>query len=192
MGDMDWGKGSNRVQGAPGSIEGEPTFPKEADTLTGHGLTTLRRDTLPIPSEARPSDYDDTQTQLIVGVSRNDDPTSPTLDLGSRSSDAREVYRRFLESEYAPALALANELIAQGDDDPMLVMIARECRASLVVAAPRAPRGEPSSSPCPSRFAHVDPKMTLEELAATTGMSLEQMLRLLDRFVELGALSSST
>ena len=168
-------------------------FPNEADTLTAHeGLPTLsRRDTMPVPpleaapsappsSEALDDDDiledepldDDTQTHAHAHVTGSDEPTSPTLSLANRSNSAREVYRLFLASDYAPALELANELIAQGDDDPMLITIARECRSTI-------------ASVVPSSFS-FDPKMTLEEVATMTGMPVEQVLGLLERFVAMG------
>jgi hypothetical protein len=120
----------------------------------------------------------------------SEDETSPTLALANRSDSAREIYRLFLASEYAPALALANELLAQGDDDPMLITIARECRVSLTAqsmsSAPPAPEPVGSSD---HRFAYVDGKMTLEQVATMTGMSLDQVLHLLERFVSLGVIN---
>lgn len=147
-------------------------------------------------------DYEDT-TQASTGpVQRpsGDDQTSPTLSLANRSDASREVYRLFLASEYAPALELANELIAQGDDDPMLITIARECRSSLA-----NPNQTPSSVP-PSLDADtssddtdeavdvsalgqrtrlslrtlVTGQTTMDELSTLTGLSLDQILRLLD------------
>lgn len=129
---------------------------------------------------------DDTQTE-VEPFQPSEDPTSPTLSLEHQSKNAREVYRLFLASEYAPALALANELIAQGDNDPMLVTIARECRSSLMGSS--AP---PASGPSPDGvFAtmNVHGKMTLEQLTTMTGMSLEQVLGLLERFVAMGVLT---
>lgn len=200
---------------------GELVFPKEADTLTAHeDLQTLpRRDTMPVPAIDDDDDdsevldgahledvYDDTQTQVEPRFQRSeDDHTSPTLSLATQSDSAREVYRMFLASEYAPALDLANELIAQGMDDPMLMTIARECRSSLAADA--------SSSPPPRarHFAALEPRSvlrppsppvrgprggsttfdattTIGEVASSTGLSVDQVLGLLERFV--GAASS--
>ncbi len=111
------------------------------------------------------------------------------------------MYRLFLASEYAPALALANELIAQGDDVPILITIACECRTSITSLSSQGssassvpPSSEEAGSDPPpalqSRiFAGVDGKMTLEQFAAMTGMSLDQVLRLLERFVAMGLLT---
>lgn len=134
-----------------------------------------------------------------------DDRTSPTLVLANESDAAREVYRLFLSSDYAPALTLANELVARGDRDSMLLTIARECRVSLAAesASFAASSTEQSSSSehvvssrpsesagrlAPRRLAHVGANTTLGEVAAMTGMSLDQVLDLLDRFVAMGAI----
>jgi len=152
---------------------------------------------------------DDTQTEVEPRFQRSDDPTSPTLSLASQSDSAREVYRMFLASEYAPALGLANELIAQGMNDPMLVTIARECRSSLAALAspPPPPALADGASHPPARlFATIEPRSvlrppsppvrsmrssfstfdattTIGEVASMTGLSVEQVLGVLERFV---------
>jgi hypothetical protein len=212
-------------------------FPKEADTLTAHyALPTVpRRDTMPVPpmtassasvanmeslhvddgdvldAEHLEEDNDDTQTQVDPRFRPiGDDPTSPTLSLATQSVSAREVYRMFLESEYAPALELADELIAQGSNDPMLVTIARECRASLAALSSSSPppsvHNDSAPSPRARQFATLEPRCvlrppsppmrgprgsfasfdattTIGELASTTGLSVEQLLGLLESFV---------
>ena len=151
---------------------------------------------------------DDTQTDLGY-FEPSDEPTSPTLALANRSDAAREVYRRFLASEYAPALELANDLIAQGEDDPMLVTIARECRSSIAAlsssappplddGAPRSPLSaleprsvlRPPSSPLGAAVhaGMFDATMTIEEVASLTGAPVEHVLALLERFVAMGVL----
>ncbi|MBX3208225.1 MAG: hypothetical protein KF764_24480 [Labilithrix sp.] len=219
------------VAGSEAPEWSELAFPKEADTLTTHEAPVLSRcDTMPAPPiEAAPPSSDalddddilddelddDTQTQ-VEPFEPSDEPTSPTLSLENRSDSAREVYRLFLASDYAPALALANELIAQGEDDPMLVTIARECRSSVAAlssappasllhdGAPRPPpppaRSDPRSllrppSPPvrPQRGASLakgmfDARMTIEEVASMTGAPVEQVLGLLERFVTMGVL----
>ncbi len=215
---------------------GELAFPKEADTLTSHegAPVARRRDTVPVPPMARPCaeatagaetvdedeevldeellvDDDDTQTQVERRFRVSDDQTSPTLSLANQSRAAREVYRMFLASEYAPALELANELIAQGIDDSMLLTIARECRSSLAALASSAPprfpvlddgaerpRAMPFAAleprvalrpPSPpvrgqrGSFATFDASTTIGEVASTMGLSVEQILGLLERFV---------
>lgn len=181
---------------------GASVFPNEADTLTAHGVNTLpKRDTMPVPPLAPESpasaealddadliddDLDDDTTTEIEKFTPPEEPTSPTLSLENRSDAARDVYRFFLASDYAPALALANELIAQGETDPMLVAIARECRSSIAseaLAPPRAPRDDVSGLAAPGR--PIDGKTTLDEVASMTGASVEQILAVLERFVVL-------
>jgi hypothetical protein len=209
----------------------ELVFPTEADTLRTHEVPVLpRRDTTPVPpvegaalsTSALDDDLfedgldDDTETQLDY-FEPSDEPTSPTLSLANRSDAAREVYRRFLASEYAPALELANDLIAQGEDDPMLVTIARECRSSIAALSslpppslddgaprPRMPFAglAPCSVPWPSspsdrspfggavHSGMFDASMTIEEVASLTGAPVEHVLALLERFVAMGVLPS--
>lgn len=144
------------------------------------------------------SDLDDDTTQALrEPFTPSEEPTSPAVCLPARCDSAREVYRLFLASDYPSALALANALIEQGDSDAMLVTIARECRASLENAEGRASSSAPPTAPdgeapyeSQSRlFAGIHGKMTLEQLAATTGMSLDQVLNLLERFVSMGVIT---
>ena len=111
----------------------------------------------------------------------DDAATSPTLALANQSSSTREVYRLFLASDYAPALARANELIAQGDEDAMLVTIAGACRTSLSSApgAMLAPAGG-------SVAMTFDGSMTIAEVAAKMGVSVGEVIGVFDRFVGLG------
>src|SRR5262249_42067133 len=122
------------------------------------------------------------ETTAVDRVSRGEDPTSPTMSLASRSDSAREVYRLFLASEYARALFVSEDLIAQGDHDPMLLAIARECRSSL----PRPLSSAPPPSPL---LRGIDGDTTLRELATMMGMSCDQFINVLDRFVTMGALT---
>ncbi len=193
-------------------LANELAFPKEADTLRTQEMPVLPRwDTMPAPpaevthlstSALHDDDIfeddgldDDTQTDLGY-FEPSDEPTSPTLSLANRSDAAREVYRRFLASEYAPALELANDLIAQGEDDPMLVTIARECRSSIAALSSSAPPPlddgalRPPSSPLgPAVHTGMfDATMTIEEVASLTGAPVEHVLALLERFVAMGVL----
>ncbi|MCW5837311.1 MAG: hypothetical protein KIS78_33255, partial [Labilithrix sp.] len=117
-----------------------------------------------------------------------DEPTSPTLSLANRSDATREVYRLFLASDYAPALELADELIARGELDPMLVTIARECRSSIA-ALSSAPPGLAAAARPVVTAGMFDATMTIEDVAAMTGAPVEQVLGLLERFVAMGVLS---
>jgi hypothetical protein len=131
------------------------------------------------------SGLDDDATQASsVTFTPTEEPTSPTLPLAARSASAREVYRLFLASDYPSALALANALVAQGDSDSMLSAIARECRESLENGETRAPHESPLRL-----FAGISGNTTLDQLAATTGLSLDQLLNLLERFVSMGVLT---
>jgi len=128
------------------------------------------------------------------------EPTSPTLSLGSRSEAIREVYRLFLASEYAPALERADELLGQGERDPMLASIARECRA---VVSSRSSIPELAAPPemiahlvegdvdtrAPGVLGCVNGSMTVEQVASATGMPVEDVLGLLERFVAMGVLT---
>lgn len=126
-------------------------------------------------------EVDDDTTASLYRAQSNDDPTSPTMSLANRSASSREVYRLFLASEYAPALALADELIAQGDTDPMLITIARECRAAQRAAVT-------STDEWPGFLSRqVTGQTTLEQLAQISGMSVGEMLQILERFVVANA-----
>lgn len=130
----------------------------------------------------------------------SEEATGPTLSLGTRGEAAREVYRLFLASDYAPALALADELISRGEDDGMLVAIARECRAAIttrssvpvISAAPEMLThlvdGDIDTR-APSVLSRVDGRMTIEEVAQMTGVPLDDVLGLLERFVAMGVLT---
>lgn len=141
----------------------------------------------------------ETETAPYVPVS-TEDPTSPTLSLDDRGDVTREVYRRFLASEYAPALELAETLLAAGHDDSMLTSIARECRAALDTRS-----SIPAVSADPGMVAHlvegdvdpraaaivsrVDGRMTIEQVAEMSGMPLDDVVGLLERFVAMGVIT---
>jgi hypothetical protein len=137
----------------------------------------------------------------VVQPFRPEPPTGPTVALASRSLSTREVYRLFLAGEYVPALALASDLIAGGDEDPMLATIVRECRSSLLnqsaeegVILPTATvrhsnAPEESANDASSAPPRVHGKMTLEQVAAMTGAPLDQVIQLLESFVTLAALT---
>jgi hypothetical protein len=126
--------------------------------------------------------------------------TAPTLSLGTRGEATREVYKLFLASDYAPALALAEQLLAQGEDDGMLVAVARQCRAAITSRS-----SVPVISGPPDMIAHlvegdvdaraasvlsrVDGSMSVEEVARIADMPLDDVLGLLERFVAMGVLT---
>lgn len=149
-------------------------------------------------------DQDDVITQNgtapFAPVASIEEPTSPTLSLGDRDDVTREVYRRFLASEYASALDLAEQLLAQGHEDSMLVSIARECQAALNKRS-----SIPAVSAEPGMIAHlaegdvdpraasivstVDGRMTIEQVAEMSGMPLDDVVGLLERFVAMGVIT---
>lgn len=142
----------------PSAAARHAVFPKEADTLTACDR--------PFLDEAVPATQDET-TPL---ASDAEDATSPTVSLHSGDSRIREVYRLFLDSEHAPALELAEALLASGETDPLLVAIAGECRGAL--ESQRPPR--------------IDGKTTIEEVALLARTPVDEVIRLLDRLVALG------
>jgi hypothetical protein len=174
-----------RTPRMPIAVESEPVH--DEDIITAEvELVSLQEDDL---------QDDDTETDTAPYVGTSVDPTSPTLSLGERNDAAREVYRLFLASEYAPALELADALIAEGNNDAMVVTIARECRAALTtrssipqLSAPidTAPDVDPRAAFVLSR---VDGRMTMEQVARATGMQLDDVLLLLERFVAVGVIT---
>jgi hypothetical protein len=142
---------------------GRDPFPKEPDTLTAHDRVHPRRDTMPLPREG-----EDLLSRADVRGRLAIDDADSTMAIAQRSKGAREVYRLFLASEYAPALELAEDLIARGEHDTMLLTIARECRSTLARSAgPLA--------------IQLDPKMTLEEAATLMGLTIHEVIALLER-----------
>lgn len=64
---------------------------------------------------------------------------------------AREMYRRFLESDYPDALAMAEEVLKEQPDDVMALAIQSECQSAIfrppTVPAPGPSEGTGSSAP---------------------------------------------
>lgn len=144
----------------PKRVARHAVFPKEADTMTAHDRPLLD-DECPT-TENEPRRGRDTEP-----------PTNPTLSLEGGNAAVREVYRLFLDSEHAPALALAEELLAGGESDPLLHAIAGECRSTLE-------RQEPL---------RLGPRTTLAEVAELAQTPLEEVIRLLERLVAVGSAS---
>jgi hypothetical protein len=174
---------------------------------TAESVETLGDEDI-LPADDEPVSLSDEDLLEVEGdtdsdtapFSSTEEETGPTLSLGSRSEAAREVYRLFLASEYAPALALADELIAQGSDDSMLVSIARECRAAVrtrssipVISAPPDMMFHLVEGDVDPRagnvFSRLDGQVTIEELARMTDMPFDDVLGLLERFVAMGVLT---
>lgn len=185
-----------------------------AQAVRDQCLLALRKDTVPAPPSvkeriaaeathitepARAAD-DDTAPERIDD---RDEPTGPTLSLENRNEATRELYRLYLASEYAPALRLAEELIDSGSCGPaetMVRAIADECRLTL-----RTRRSVPVLSLPPSQIseitptgldthtafvlAQIDGRLSIAEVADMSGMPLDDVLQMLDRFVAMGVLT---
>jgi hypothetical protein len=174
-----------------------------AQVIRDECLLQLERDTVPAPydpSAAFPPEPPDDDTQPMDVEQIGDEPTGPTLSLANRSDAAREVYRMFLGSDYAPALALAEELLARHPHDPMIGAIVHECRAALearfsvpVLSVPPAEIADRSGEEIDSRSAwilsRIDGTATIQEVADMGGMQMEDVLALLERFVAMGVLT---
>ncbi|HVJ93933.1 MAG TPA: hypothetical protein VM580_29290 [Labilithrix sp.] len=189
-------------------------FPNEADTLISHGPMEAFApvDAAQEVASGEPPSVialdeddiieDDDDPPSVVEPSEAEDATSPTLSLAQRSVAAREVYRLFLASDYAPALELADAMIAQGENDPMLLSIARECRSSLSGALAPPPLGEitprvgvaTEAQPVHSRSAGRGPNgagatprvvgtMTLEEIAAANDVPVDLLVGHIEQFL---------
>src|SRR4051794_39804350 len=75
-------------------------------------VLALKRETVRPKYESESEAEDDTTEELVEElVPGPDEPTGPTLSLAKGEDAARELYRLYLASEYAPALALAEELM---------------------------------------------------------------------------------
>jgi hypothetical protein len=173
-----------------------------AQAVRDQCVLALRKDTVPAPATVKdgvvPPD-DDTSPQLLDDDD-DDEPTGPTLSLANRNDATRELYRLYLASEYAPALALAEDILATGDADAMVKAIASECRVTLdtrrsvpVLSLRPAEISEitPSGLDTHTAFvlAQIDGRLSIEEVADMSGMPLEDVLSLLDRFVAMGVLT---
>ena len=66
---------------------------------------------------------------------------SDAVLLRTEQERAREMYRRFLESEYPDALAMAEDVLRLQPDDVMALAIRAECQAAL---------GKPETVPAPA------------------------------------------
>lgn len=170
-----------------------------AQAVRDQCILALRKDTVPAPATVKDGVFppeEDTSPHLLD----DDEPTGPTLSLANRNDATRELYRLYLASEYAPALALAEDILATGDADAMVKAIASECRVTLdtrrsvpVLSLPPAEISEitPAGLDTHTAFvlAQIDGHLSIEEVADMSGMPLEDVLRLLDRFVAMGVLT---
>lgn len=183
------------------AIERDRTYPSPADSAEALGDDDiLSLESLEHAVTIAEDDLYDAEEDTAPFTPLKVDETSPTLSLGSRSEATREVYRLFLASEYAPALALAEELLADGQDDPMLTSIAAECRVVVskrssipVLAAPREMvahlvEGDVDDR-APSILSRVNGSMTIDEVASAAALPVDDVLGLLERFVAMGVLT---
>jgi hypothetical protein len=184
-----------------------------AQAVRDQCVLALKKDTVPAPAsvksrvmqeeaeEAEEDDEGDDDTTPELVEDESDEPTGPTLSLANRNEATRELYRLYLASEYAPALELAEELLAiDGDSDAMVRAIATECRLSLdarrsvpVLSLPPAQISEISPNGLDTHtafvLAQIDGQLSIEEVANMSGMPLDDVLSLLDRFVAMGVLT---
>jgi hypothetical protein len=159
-----------------------------AEGIRSECLAVLARDTVPAPPFSSQ-----------VEVEEDEDVLEATLALENRSDGARELYRRFLASEYGPALDLAEELAAEGDRDAMVETIADQCRRALaapdsipVLSIPPSSIGEWSNELDPKTafvLSRIDGSATIEDVADMSGMTVEEVMKLVERFVRIGLLS---
>jgi hypothetical protein len=103
-----------------------------------------------------------------TGEGNQDERDSPAgAVLRTTGTDhAREMYRRFLESEYPDALAMAEEVLRERPDDVMAQAIAGECRAALARPLPPTVPAPPMSS-APPRDSEAPTTFRLPEEEAT-------------------------
>ncbi len=76
------------------------------------------------------------------------DPSAEAIIVAASADRAREMYRRFLESDYPDALAMAEEVLRLQPDDVMALAIQTECQAAIF-----RPETVPAPAPTdPERF----------------------------------------
>jgi hypothetical protein len=59
------------------------------------------------------------------------DASAQAVIVAANADRAREMYRRFLESDYPDALAMAEEVLRERPDDVMALAIQTECQAAI-------------------------------------------------------------
>ena len=186
--------------GSPAPGEGESHCLEEVDATVlwpphlgtaDEEMPRRRHDTIPIPPLGSPPvsvppEPDDAYEEelartVVVDPERLAALPPTTRAFAGRSDVAREIYRRFLASDYAPALDLAEQLIANGNDDPLLMTIAYECRVSLERGLHRA-----SERSAGAPVATFDGATTIAEVASITQRSVEAVVRHLERLMLVG------
>lgn len=147
-----------------------------------------QHDTLPAPPEAL-EDGESTLASL--------DTEDATFDSGKTES-GREMYRRFLESDYPQALALAEQHLASFPEDPMALAIAHESRAAIElrksVPVLRRTLGAPRELGAREALmlARVDGVSTVGEITDQSGLPPTEALHLMEELFEAGVLELRT
>jgi hypothetical protein len=111
---------------------------------------------------------------------------------GPSGEHAREMYRRFLASEYPGALAAAEHVLLEQPNDFMAQSIAAECRAAMGRSCPgeRCEREESESASAPTNAPRPVPPEpptvpSLETTAACAATTLGYLTRqMCQRFLE--------
>ncbi len=105
----------------------------------------------------------------------DDASVSDAVLVQSTAPHAREMYRRFLESEYPAALAMAEDVLRERPEDVMALAIATECRTALAhrplmvtVPAPALTPSEGGGSE-PAFDVVMEHELTLPYTTATRG-----------------------
>jgi hypothetical protein len=154
------------------------------------------RDTVPAPPN--------TDLELPIYFDEDNAPNPPTLPRTDAARPptppgrpgGREMYRRFLESDYPRALALAEAALAHEPHDEMARAIARESRAALdlrkSIPVLKSAFGPERTMPLGAREAlmlsHVNGVSTVGEIADASGLPPIEALHLIEEFVAAGIL----
>jgi hypothetical protein len=130
----------------------------------------------------------DEQGELRAGDAGTDESAEEAI-VAPGVDRAREMYRRFLESDYPDALMMAEEVLRDQPDDVMALAIQTECRAAIfkpatVPAPPTNPARADSELPTSVETtpAPADPEdLTPVYVTVTRGEASREMCR---RFLE--------
>lgn len=114
---------------------------------------------------------------------------SDAVLIRTEAERAREMYRRFLESEYPDALAMAEDVLRLQPDDVMALAIRAECQAALgkpeTVPAPAPPVNAATDSEMPTSVAFGEGAEEITPAyAAFTASAGEPSREMCRRFLE--------
>jgi hypothetical protein len=116
-----------------------------------------------------------------------EDSAEGAVLLSAGETRSREMYRRFLESEYPDALAMAEDVLKERPNDVMALAIAGECRAALARPLPVTVPA-PAMSSVPARDSEMPTTFRLPEEEATPPYALvthsETSHKMCQRFLE--------